>query len=73
MAYFSITYSDGHVAEFENVSSFSYVSYEKKTVTIDSELEKYPIPIGKPLWLHTDSGTITVSGDGMRLIEVTKE
>lgn len=73
MAYFCITYSDGHVAEFDGISSFSFVSYEKKTVTIDTELEKYPIPIGKPLWLHADKGTIAVSGDGMRLIEVSKE
>lgn len=73
MAYLSITYSDGQIAEFEHVSSVSYVSFENKTVTIDKDLETYQMPIGKPLWLHMDSGTVTVTGDGMRLIEVSKE
>lgn len=74
MALFRIVFSDGQNVEYHNVSKLTYISsYTKESKVISSDLEKYQIPIGLPLWLSTENGTVGVSGENIRLIEVTKD
>lgn len=72
MVNFRIMYADGKTLIFHNVSSVSYISYEKKEVVVDTDLEKFKYPIGKPIWLSREDGIVCISGDDVRAIEVQK-
>ncbi len=72
MACFRICFADGQSVEYPSVTELIYVSaYDGKNVTVSAGLEEHPVPIGKPFWLRTTGGIVGVSGDGIRLIEVT--
>lgn len=74
MACFRISFVDGQSVEYHGVSQLTYVSiYEKKNITVSTQLEEHPVPIGSPFWLRTADGIVGISGEGVRLIEVTTD
>lgn len=72
MCTFVFTYTDGNKLKCERIKSASYVSGSRVDVS-EQNLATHAFPLGKDLWLFTETGSFCVSHDGLRCIEVTNE
>ena len=74
MIHVVVSYDKGNSYRCDDVVEISYVTVlvEKVTVAGD-DLLTHHFPIGRTLWLRTSDGTSSVSGDGVRAIDVYGE
>lgn len=68
----TFTYADGKILDCEHIKSACYMSGSRIDVS-ESELPTHPFPLGKPIWLFTESGSFGVSHTDLRCVEVTAE
>ena len=72
MCTFTFHYADGSKIKCERVKSAAYSSGSRVNVS-ENELVTHPFPMGKALWLFTETGSFCVGHDGLRCVEVTTE
>lgn len=73
MCTFTFTYADGGELDYEHVKSASYTSAKGQVCVSEQELITHAFPLGKVLWLFSESGSFCASDDGLRCIKVIVE
>lgn len=73
MFQFIITYDDGAVFSYAHVIEVSYAGSSSLITVPTEQLANHSFPVGKYLWLRTNTGSLSVNGSGVRLVEVRKE
>lgn len=72
MVNFKISYVDGSSITYENVTEARYVDeYGDPSVVSQEDLAFFSFPLDSDLWLYSEAGSISISGDGMRAILVS--
>ena len=70
----AVSYEKGNSYTCDDVVEISYVTLLGENVTVTGdELLIHHFPVGRTLWLRTPDGISSVSGDGVRAIDVYKE
>ena len=74
MIHVVVSYDKGNSYSCDDVVEISYVTVLGEEVTVNGDdLLTHHFPIGRTLWLRTSDGTSSVSGDGIRAIDVYRE
>jgi hypothetical protein len=73
MCYFCVTYEDGRYFECSHITSVTYTGSDGLITIPENELTEHCFPFKKTLWLHSNQGTYSVCGTGIRAIECRKE
>lgn len=73
MCTFVITYTDGSWFKCLHVNSATYGTPSGNRTVQENELLTHFFPVGRSLWLHSNSGNHCVNGDGIRHIEILAE
>ena len=74
MIHVVVSYDKGNSYSCDDVVEISYVTVLGEAVTVTGDdLLTHHFPIGRTLWLRTSDGTSSVSGDGIRAIDVYRE
>ncbi len=70
---FSIRYEDNRLVECRHVVEASYNGSNSLIIVPEEELGTHLMPVGKTIWLRTNSGTFAANGSGIRTISVSEE
>lgn len=69
-----VSYEKGNYYECDNVERIVYNDFVGNEVSVEGDaLLSHHFPIGTTLWVHTSTGASSVSGTGVRAIDVYKE
>ncbi len=70
MVNFEIRYTDDKLLQVGSVVEAIYTNSSKTCVVKEEDLTRHCFPIGRSLWLYTTNGSVAVSGDSIRSIQV---
>lgn len=73
MNYFYIKYEDGTSIECQDVVEARYNGADKNVIVSNDEISSHLFPLGKALWLKTETGTYSINGNGIRFITVERQ
>lgn len=70
----AVSYEKGNCYTCDDVTKIVYTDVIGSEITVEgNDLLTHHFPIGRTLWVHSSNGTGSVSGTGIRAIDIYEE